>query len=38
MKEQLLNGLWTMECPGGRQIEGRIPGSVYSFLLDTGEM
>ena len=38
MKEQLLNGLWTMECPGGRQIEGRIPGSVYSFLLDAGEM
>ena len=33
-----LNGIWTMEGPDGRQIEGTIPGSVYSFLLDAGEM
>ena len=27
-----------MRCPDGHCIEGRIPGSVYSFLLDAGGM
>ncbi len=33
-----LNQVWTMRCPDGRCVEGRIPGSVYSFLLDAGLM
>ena len=38
MKVQNLCGQWMMECPGGRIIEGTVPGSVYSFLLNAGEM
>ena len=38
MKEQSLNGIWTMEWPGGDPVKGKVPGSVYSFLLDAGEM
>ena len=33
-----LNGLWDLTQEDGRQIQGRIPGSVYSFLLDAGLM
>ena len=38
MKSVFLNGSWVMECPDGHMISGRIPGSVYSFLLKSGEM
>ena len=32
-----LNGKWTM-TGGGYEVEGTIPGSLYSFLLDAGLM
>ena len=38
MREYSLNGIWTMTGPDSLQVEGTIPGSVYSFLLDAGKM
>jgi len=44
MERVLLNGTWTMTCetPGllksAERVEGSVPGSVYSFLLDAGLM
>ena len=38
MQKQLLNGRWRMNIDGGELYEGRIPGSVYSFLLENGKM
>ena len=37
MKSLSLNGKWTM-TGGGYEVEGNIPGSLYSFLLDAGLM
>lgn len=37
MKKQLLNGQWHM-TGGGYACSGTVPGSVYSFLLDSGLM
>ena len=33
-----LNGEWLMTDVLGEKTTGRIPGSVYSFLLDAGKM
>jgi len=33
-----LNGIWTMTDGDGVSLQGTIPGSVYSFLLDAGRM
>ena len=33
-----LNGIWTMTDGDGDSLQGQIPGSVYSFLLDAGRM
>ena len=33
-----MNGSWKMTCGDGHTVTGQIPGSVYSFLLDAGEM
>ena len=38
MKTFTLNGTWSMLAPDGNRTEGKIPGSVYSFLLDAGKM
>lgn len=45
MKEILLNGTWTMtqvthraERPEFEKIQGTVPGSVVSFLLDSGKI
>jgi len=39
MVKQFLNGNWTMVQKGADEsIEGTIPGSVYSFLLEAGKM
>ena len=38
MKTYTLNGPWEMTSSGGVKTAGTIPGSVYSFLLDAGEM
>ena len=42
MKHILLNGIWTMHCENPERnltdLEGTIPGSVYSFLMDAGLM
>ncbi len=38
MQEIVLNGIWEMKSQSGKQVLGKIPGSVYSFLLDAGEM
>ncbi len=37
MKKMLLNGTWSLTTPEA-SYEGKIPGSVYSFLLDAGAM
>lgn len=37
MKKLLLNGTWNMQG-GGYDCFGTVPGSVYSFLLDSGLM
>ena len=37
MKQLSLNGIWRMKG-GGFDCEGKIPGSLYSFLLDSGNM
>lgn len=37
MKSFSLNGTWKM-TGGGYEVEGKIPGSLYSFLLDAGLM
>lgn len=37
MKELSLNGIWKM-TGGGIECEGKIPGSLYSFLLDADMM
>lgn len=37
MKKFDLNGIWRMQG-GGFDVEGTVPGSVYSFLLDKGLM
>lgn len=33
MLKSLLNGIWLMQG-NNYEVEGKIPGSVYSFLLD----
>ncbi len=38
MKKQNLDGRWSLIRQNGNRTEGTIPGSVYSFLLDSGEM
>ena len=38
MEQWSLNGSWKMTCGDGHTVTGQIPGSVYSFLLDAGEM
>ena len=38
MKTFTLDGTWSMLAPDGSRTEGKIPGSVYSFLLDAGKM
>lgn len=38
MQQVLLNGTWKMSDAGGEIREGTIPGSVYSFLLNSGEI
>ena len=38
MEHWSLNGSWEMTCEDGHIVSGQIPGSVYSFLLDAGEM
>ncbi len=38
MRTWSLNGLWTMTGESGDQIQGQIPGSVYSFMLDADLM
>lgn len=38
MQRLLLNGIWRMSDPSGNVRKGSIPGSVYSFLLNSGEM
>ena len=38
MENRSLNGSWNMICGDGRVVTGQIPGSVYSFLLNAGEM
>ena len=38
MKQWSLNGSWDMICGDGHTVTGQIPGSVYSFLLDAGQM
>lgn len=38
MQQYLLNGLWKMTDASGNVCEGTVPGSVYSFLLNSGKM
>ena len=38
MEQWSLNGSWNMICGDGHTVTGQIPGSVYSFLLDAGEI
>ena len=38
MENRSLNGSWNMICGDGHAVTGQIPGSVYSFLLNAGEM
>ena len=38
MIQQSLNGIWSMTDDSGLSVQGTIPGSVYSFLLDAGKM
>ena len=38
MEQWSLNGIWSMSGFADHDITGKIPGSVYSFLLDAGEM
>ena len=38
MIREMLNGRWAMRTGDGDPVEGTIPGSVYSFLLDAGRM
>lgn len=38
MEKFLLNGTWKMSIAGGEFMEGTIPGSVYSFLLENEKM
>jgi beta-mannosidase len=38
MQQYFLNGTWKMSDASGNVREGTIPGSVYSFLLNNGEM
>jgi beta-mannosidase len=38
MQQYLLNGIWNMSDTGGKVYEGIVPGSVYSFLLNNGEL
>ena len=38
MEKWSLNGSWDLVCGDGHTVTGQIPGSVYSFLLDAGEM
>ncbi|MBQ3866637.1 MAG: glycoside hydrolase family 2 protein [Clostridia bacterium] len=37
MRKQSLNGVWRMRG-NGFDLTGKVPGSVYSFLLDAGRM
>ena len=38
MRKWNLNGIWELHRENGETVSGRIPGSVYSFLLDAGKM
>ena len=38
MIRQSLNGIWNMTDDSGLSVQGNIPGSVYSFLLDAGKI
>ena len=38
MENRSLQGSWNMICEDGRVVAGQIPGSVYSFLLEAGEI
>lgn len=38
MKKHLLNGKWKLSIAGDEFIEGTVPGSVYSILLENGKM
>ncbi len=38
MRTWSLNGLWNMTEESGEITSGKVPGSVYSFLLDAGKM
>lgn len=38
MKKNCLDGEWTLIQQSGDRTKGKIPGSVYSFLLDAGKM
>ena len=38
MEQWSLNGTWSLLCSDGHTVSGQVPGSVYSFLLDAGEM
>ena len=38
MKRYSLNGTWTLSVGDSAPVRGRIPGSVYSILLENGKM
>ena len=38
MKHFSLNGTWSLTVGGEAPVQGRIPGSVYSILLENGKM
>ncbi len=38
MIKQSLNGIWTMQLGSLPPLEGEVPGSVYSILLENGEI
>ena len=38
MKQIDLAGAWALSVSGNASVAGQIPGSVYSFLLDAGQM
>ena len=38
MEKFSLNGTWQLEVPGMALVQGTVPGSVYSILLENGKM
>ncbi|MFA9380536.1 MAG: glycoside hydrolase family 2 protein, partial [Acetanaerobacterium sp.] len=38
MQKISLNGVWTLESADGACCKSTVPGSVYSFLLENGQM